>query len=259
MDAGLDLNDDFLVEYVLGNEQKPLNANYYKLEKSTDGKSFTLTFPDYYKVKPYDRIIVTYTAKVNANAIVGTPQENKAQLTYSRNPTVDGKYRTEETKTKVYTYGLEVYKYTTEKSGRIPLSGAIFKLQQLQKVEGKDVFVDIRTDKTFISGSKGEIFIDNLEPGTYKLVELQAPGGYNAIESIDQFTITPARNSNETLTGKVCGRNSAYYLKEVPNYKSVLPITGGSGTVIFTVVGIVLMLGAVIYLVIRKRMSATVR
>ncbi len=263
MSTGLVLEGAIAVQYKQGGALVDVNPEYYTLTPATTTNTFTISFKkdNYTTIKPYGKIYVTYHAKVTADAVPGTALLNRAELTYSTNPTVEGSYQTDFTETKVYTYGLKVFKYTQEdptadNTPRTPLYGAIFKLEK-KNTDGS--YTQIQENETFMSNTEGMVSIENLEPGTYRLVELQAPGGYNKIDTIPDFTIIAETNANSCLTGKVEGFDSAYYRVEVPNVKSVLPITGGTGTLIFTIVGIVLMLGAVSYLVIKKRLGASVR
>lgn len=62
-----------------------------------------------------------------------------------------------------------------------PLKGAVFKLQD---GTGKDIQVGLTTD------INGQIRVDNLAPGAYKFIEIQAPTGYNLDSTPKGFTIT---------------------------------------------------------------------
>ena len=80
----------------------------------------------------------------------------------------------------------------------------------------------------------------------YYLVETQAPSGYNLLDNAVKVNFTDAEV--EATAG--------IYTVEVPNSSGIkLPITGGTGTVIFTVVGIALMVGAVVLLVVSRKKS----
>lgn len=152
------VSDDNLVPekaYVNGTE-----GSNYTVSDATDlssleqgntyygGHEFTVTIPDVKSlhkagssnadgdaitVNAGDKIIVTYTAKLNSNAVVGSAgNPNKATLTYSNNPNQDGEGSTgttpEETAI-VFTYKLVVNK--TDKDG-YPLAGAKFTLTKVQ-------------------------------------------------------------------------------------------------------------------------------
>lgn len=94
------------------------------------------------------------------------------------------------------------------------------------------------------SDEAGAFEIKGLAAGTYKLEEKTAPQGYAKIEQDIEFTLgkgsytTGNINYNPIITGNDATR--------VDNTKITIPQTGGMGTVLFTVVGISLMAGAVI-------------
>ena len=83
-----------------------------------------------------------------------------------------------------------------------------------------------------------------LANGTYTLIEKTVPTGYNPLAENPTVTITDA---NKTDGGAVQVEN---------NTGTELPSTGGMGTTVFYIIGAVLMLGAVVVLVSRKRMAA---
>ena len=109
-----------------------------------------------------------------------------------------------------------------------------------------------------------------LDDGIYKLVETKVPDGYNKLD--DQiFTVTGTHDSESDdpkltdLTGNVTTgtitfdknvTNGSLSTKVENRSGSLLPSTGGIGTTIFYVVGVVLMLGAGVLLITKRRMSA---
>ena len=78
----------------------------------------------------------------------------------------------------------------------------------------------------------------------YYLVETQAPSGYNILDNAVKVNFTA-----EDVAG-----TAGIYTVQVPNKSGIqLPITGGTGTVIFTVIGIALMVGAVVLFVVSRK------
>ncbi|MCI8894522.1 MAG: isopeptide-forming domain-containing fimbrial protein [Lachnospiraceae bacterium] len=109
------------------------------------------------------------------------------------------------------------------------------------------------TDKTAITaevGSDGRVIFSGLGAGSYTLTETKTPAGYNTMEPIN-FTITFNKED------KTFSASKGFSLKvDIPNFSGTeLPSTGGIGTTIFYVVGGILVVGAVVLLVVKKRMS----
>ena len=76
----------------------------------------------------------------------------------------------------------------------------------------------------------------------YSITELQAPKGYNLLNPPTKEVTVNADNSTRI---------------EVENYSGTeLPSTGGIGTTILYIIGAILVLGAGILLVVRRRMNA---
>ena len=109
-----------------------------------------------------------------------------------------------------------------------------------------------RTDITVVTtNEQGQANFDGLEDGTYELVEVEAPKGYNLLTSpvevvIDGADATEADLSPLTVTTPVEN-----------NSGTQLPSTGGIGTTIFYLIGAILVLGAGVVLVTRRRVDGT--
>jgi LPXTG-motif cell wall-anchored protein len=122
-------------------------------------------------------------------------------------------------------------------------------------------------NKTLAVGEDGKIEVDGLAAGKYLITETQAPNGYNKldypIELVIEFTLdannvgkwTYSANMNGTKLSVTNGEITGNELRVVNKQGSTLPVTGGIGTTIFYVVGTVLVLGAGVLLITRKRMK----
>ncbi len=147
----------------------------------------------------------------------------------------------------------------------------------------------VTVDKTTYEGAqiKAQAFVDadgkvvftGLGVGNYKLSEVTVPDGYNKLNDIT-FTITWSKetgfrvtnvkeldkdgievaNSSITISVADIGENGegvgTVISSTIPNNKgTLLPSTGGIGTTIFYVVGGILVIGAGILLITKKRMK----
>lgn len=147
-------------------------------------------------------IVVSYTAQINSNAVVGKGNNglgnyNTVTLYYSNNPMTTDHGQTVPDTVRDYTYGLKINKVDlgTER----PLNGAKFtimvKSADNQDVEGKKyVQFDGKLGKDpyqFVTTGDGTFTVKGLDTGTYTVEEVGVPqGGYTSVNSFD-FTITP--------------------------------------------------------------------
>lgn len=101
--------------------------------------------------------------------------------------------------------------------------------------------------------------IQGLKAGTYYLEEVQAPAGFNKIAG--RIAITIKDDGSATIDGNegslVVDNDGTRAFAIVNNTGAELPSTGGIGTTIFYVVGGILMLGAAVILVTRKKVSSS--
>ena len=207
-----------------------------------------------------DQIIVSYSATLNENAVIGDAgNNNDTWLKYG-----DGT-DTAHSSTSTYTFKLPVFKYTgTEKKG---LGKAKFTLKnangsdsiQLVKVSDatEDTELTYRVAKTgeentvteITTPSSGKFIIQGLDADTYLLTETEQPKGYNKLA-------TPITVIIET-DGKIKIDTSYVNVVEVENKTgTILPSTGGMGTTIIYMVGAVLVIGSGIVLLSKKKSKA---
>ena len=225
-------------------------------------------------------ITVEYTATLNSNAVLGSAgNPNDVYLTYSNNPNKSESGNNETGNTPkdtviVFTYKTIINKvtknpdYDPEVEGSeeyIPLTGAEFTLEKYNK----------ETDKweaiTVVKNDKGTTFtFSGLDDGDYRLTETKTPAGYNTIDPIE-FTVTAKHDvrsddpaltslSGNVTTGELTFTSSttegSLSADVINNAGATLPETGGIGTTIFYVLGTILVLGAGVLLVAKKRMNS---
>lgn len=223
---------------------------------------FTNVFCD--TLKANDKIVISYTAKLNENAVVGGDgNDNESWLKYG-----DGASTTHD-KTKTYTWDMAVLKYADGVESN-PLKDAEFVLLNNDRtmvatvIDGKltgwesipaanqDGTITWPDNAVLTTGTNGMIKISGLDADKYYLREIKAPTGYNKLGSDVEIKIEsePVENDTTKLTYKKP-------LATVNNESgTVLPSTGGVGTTIFYVVGGLMVLVAVVLLVTKKKMSS---
>lgn len=103
-------------------------------------------------------------------------------------------------------------------------------------------------------GADGKVTFSGLGEGTYTLTESKVPEGYNQMDPI-KFKITFDKTKKEFTASE----GLTALVTDIDNFSgSTLPSTGGIGTTIFYVVGAILVIGAGVILVTKKRMSKEV-
>ncbi len=276
LSAGLDFNNDVVVKV----DGTTIATGYEVVTAKVNNETtLEIRFADLKKI--YDKagnavattkdsvLTVEYSAMLNENAVIGSAgNPNIAKLVYSNNPYYDPTGTEPDTtsetitdKVIIFTYELDVNK--VDKTGAA-LKGAGFTLYKL--VDDKD---DTTTDDyvavgSEVSGADITTFVfKGLDAGWYKLVETTVPAGYNQAEDIE-FIVTSAYDTEadapafQTLaitdkTGNALSgaADSIFTVTDgvmtttVENLSgTILPSTGGIGTVIFYVVGAVIMVGA---------------
>jgi LPXTG-motif cell wall-anchored protein len=115
-------------------------------------------------------------------------------------------------------------------------------------------------------GNNGKLELDGLGEGTYYIDEIVTPAGYNSLNDRIVLTVSfniPASGSTKGTwsysakmekAGTVLNTSGTEF-RIVNNKGSELPTTGGMGTTLFYVLGTVLVLGAGVLLITKKRMK----
>lgn len=209
---------------------------------------------------------VTYYAKVNKEAVV--TEKNSATLEYGNNPGDTTTTKPSEVKTP--TYALDINKTKAGTDAR--LAGAKFKLYKdstnseanVVKVEGTNgnYVVDPTSDNTVfesvasIDDKNYNLHVNGLAAGTYYLVETEAPDGFNKLT--DPIKVNIAKSATGDVNDWTLSKNDDKEDDKIIDVEnstgSILPSTGGMGTIAFTVVAALLVLGvAVSFIRDRKR------
>ncbi|CAM4021495.1 SpaA isopeptide-forming pilin-related protein [Catellicoccus marimammalium] len=227
-------------------------------------------------------IVITYKAKLNANAVLGKEgNANTANVLYSNNPyKPENVNHTWDSTTHAFTFGLDLTKVDDNQKA---LAGAEF---QLTTNDGTEIKVKQEKDGSYVvskdddavskvvSSKDGKIFVKGLDAGSYQLKETKAPAGYNLLEKPIKFTISPKYKEIQpgdytniegiledlTVTGTETGHEfSADATKGtvsttvVNKAGGLLPKTGGRGIFMLAAIGLALMALATYVLFGRKK------
>lgn len=206
---------------------------------------------------------VTYYAKVNKDAVV--TEKNKAQLEYGNKP--GDTTITTPSEAKTPTYPLDINKCVKgNKTSR--LAGAKFKLykdsadneENLIKVTGSEgkYVVDPNSKNTVfesvesITGVDGyNLRVNGLAAGTYYLVETEAPAGYNKLTAPIKVVIT--KTGDDWTISKGDTKEEDKIIDVENSTGSILPSTGGMGTIAFAVVAAILVFGVAVSFIRDKK------
>ena len=239
---------------------------------------WSITFaPAYVASLPADTVItITYSAKVTEDAYIRgneddttDPQNpveafnyNVVQLDYSEQSFTDN--------ARVDSFKFQIVK--TDSDNQL-LDGAKFLLYKpdgnstvLQPVvlipnsDPNDTVKRYRfahDGETGVEIEAGIAEIVGVDTLTYSLEETEAPAGYNQLTSMETVTVSDSNYSGLLVQMNQDGVTYQTGGKQIINRAgSILPSTGGIGTYLFYGIGAVLVIGAVIVLVSKKRMRA---
>ena len=234
------------------------------------------------------KIEVYYQARVNDQALIEKPNTNEAYVEYTTEPgkTEEGVHD----QTKTYTFGFVLDKRAGIADGKA-LAGAVFSVYADTNKNGSyDADVDTvvkftegtdnNAGKWIVSESgsdtvttpeSGKLNLAGLATGTYFVKEITAPNGYNPLKDPIKVVISADIAEDGSLNGHVidygdtangkddgqgttttCGGNDEHVITIVNKTGSVLPETGGMGTIAFTVIGAAVVVGGVAWTVRRK-------
>lgn len=237
----------------------------------TGGNHIEIVFKNFiqYKSQAGAAIVVTYSATY-APGTTDATSVNEAYITYSNNPLYDytatpgdvpgGSDPTADStkdEVKVYSFSVDLTKVDGADHTTL-LAGAEFQLYQYNGTTWVLV-------KTLTTAAAGTVSFGQLSSGQYRLVESVAPNGYNRILDPIDFTVNATFSGTNIATFTV---NNADFTADLGaktvsatienNAGSILPGTGGIGTTIFYILGVVIMAGAIVVFFVLKKRKAEV-
>ncbi|KFI85802.1 MULTISPECIES: SpaH/EbpB family LPXTG-anchored major pilin [Bifidobacterium] len=252
----------------------------YSVDQTTGKTTLTVEMIDFRNLHQNDAgkaITVEYSATLNENAVVGgTGNDNTAKVEYSNDPIEGGTGESQEDKTYTYDFNFGIDKVDAEDSNT-KLADAQFELQdstgtKIELVKVNDNTNTFRpktaadttaaTDEDVKTDAAGALNFTGLKEGTYKVVETKAPQGYNKLTAPIEVVITAQYDAEGKLTEWGVHKSGDAYAKDnttitVQNNKGLeLPSTGGMGTALFTVFGVLIVaLGAGWYVKSNRKSS----
>lgn len=273
---------------------KPMVENTdYTVVKNDTTKGFTLTFTKPgVTLKDYagKTVTVTYYAKLLDTAVTTTAgNPNTISLKYNQEIGTDGKptpNKTTEIKNDavVYSFGIHIKKVDGEGKALSGVKFDLYKVDPEGEVTGDQIGLDrsIRLTKVasgLTTGDNGEVGKDGLANGTYYLVETETQTGYNLLSgpvkvelNITYMAAWTEKNTYDSeghlihhdvssLEEKFTGgdaENLGYKTQNIINRKGFkLPTTGGFGTLLFSGIGVLLVVAGVgVLLSLKKKNRA---
>ncbi len=275
--------------------QRDVDYKVIKSGDDTDGELESYSFRIKFLKPFYDKInakgtlggynslwtvTVFYSAILTEDAVdVTDGVPNKANVSYGETPSF-----TPDATTKTYTFNFNVAKYTGDITSPTYLSGAEFRIYQLfndaatggtdkmlyykfKKEEGSaegapaayicDGYTeDPKQATTIVTNNSGKFIIKGVNAGIYRIEETKAPASFNPLRA----PVVVRVNADGTVTFNGTEMNPSDtenpgYVMIKNNSGTELPETGGIGTTIFYVAGSILLIGAAILLIVKKRMS----
>lgn len=228
-----------------------------------------------YAEKAGKTITVTYSATLNKDAVVGVEgNKNEAKVEYQNGPDKDSHGTSNPSTTTTRTYPVKVQKHAFEDTADTTsvLAGAKFALSISETVptftKGEDgsytldkadtnVVRLVGSEATYRVAEKDETdavtyfttvdtsatIINGLKAGTYYLHEIEAPEGYNKLTDPVKVTITETIGKDGKVTGVTytvgdTDQSTNDTVKVENKTGSMLPSTGGMGTIGLTVLGV---------------------
>ena len=261
-------------------------AESYTSTAANDVKEFEIKFNStWIKANGGADVRITYYATLEEGALNEIPGSNDAEVIYTNDPS--NKTNSNKDTEKIYTFDIDgdvtadILKKVapSETEGQnVALDGATFTLYTDDACN--NVYTNTKhANGTAVSDSEGQIEFTGLAAGTYYLKETAAPNGYTLNDTVYEITITATIENEEltswdvsvkdltnnttadssfTVTAGTAVADGENETTEIMNTTiSSLPSTGGIGTTIFTIGGIVIMVAAAgLYFANRRKNNA---
>ena len=249
----------------------------------------------YPSLLPSQKVIVKYSCYLNRNAVVNGSNPNEVKVEYDNNPNGEGTGTTTSDVAHAFSFKVDIDKFdSADHSIKLENVEFILYFRDTvgdvttyhyaqviteemveagEVINGKPVtaadvgvvygFTENRDDASVLdTDANGAINLKGLDAGIYYLEEIKTNDGYNLLDTPVQIEINPTY----TVTGEECAVTVSYEVDGmeqgtsatvgVRNSKgSTLPSTGGIGTTMFYIFGAILVVGAGVILITKKRLA----
>lgn len=252
MDEALTMKQDTIkVSLVKGSSSKDLTTDQYAYVPANGGfkieiNSEYLAGDEFYT---FSNVVVTYSATLNEKAKIGSEGNVNSDGLQFRHVSDQEDSRVPGNTVYVFTIKIDVTKVDAA-------DGSVIK-------DKKAKFALLSADKTVIAESytvDGLVTFAGLDQGTYYVQETEAPEGYTLNTSLFEVVLDPAFVTSQdgvvTMTlDKTLKDSVDSYKLTVEDSKTVLPTTGGNGSLIFTIIGgsLIIAAGVLVVVVMKKR------
>ncbi|MCD8010296.1 MAG: LPXTG cell wall anchor domain-containing protein [Lachnospiraceae bacterium] len=216
-----------------------VSVTYYTLTAVTDGDGNVL----YYEATPTTDVTTSTSGEAEFTFTNTTAETTTTSLTIIKMDADDDD---------TYLAGAQFYLYYME--------GETAYYYSYDENDGSVSWVNDQSSATVIeTNSDGETVVEGLSLGiTYYLEEITAPDGYNLLSNpiqfeLDEYGLTLYLVNNEASVNEDEDGDYTLYVFNSKGYE--LPSTGGMGTWMYTLIGLLLCSGAALVLYRRKRLS----
>lgn len=238
-----------------------LNTDYTVSYDATNRK-ITITLLSGGKLKDLAQntdITITYEASVTASSVAyghNAGNVNTVELTYKKQKSTDN--------ATVYTHEIGGANFVKQNSSSEALSGVTFILSKgsgeatkYAQLNNNGYLTGWTSEKdeatSIITDENGQIKVLGLDADTYVITETATLDGYNLLD--DTITVVIAENGDITYKLTNGTENAGASIAVINQTGAELPETGGMGTKLFYILGAVLVIGAGVLLVVRRRMN----
>lgn len=228
---------------------------------------------------------IYYNAKLDSDAVLGNAGNKNSVLAYYRQTGDTKDTETPKNEVTVYTCGIDLTKMAND-ADSTKLNGVQFVLKKsrtgtadtdyyyFDETTGESesaiyyypILSGTEADRILTTNASGKLVIRGLKSGTYYLEEVKTANGYVLLNEPIQISITFDSTTN-TYSAQVNGNDVTLHddslnttsktalvpLDVVNSQGFLLPSTGGVGTTMLTIAGVVLVVLSVILLIRMKR------